>query len=82
MPIRYVTSMSSYRPAFEDALRLFARVSEAMKARGFEPPILVGGAAVEIYSNSAINTGDFDIVTGTRSSRRRRSRLYGPSYSL
>lgn len=34
-----------------------------MKARGYDAPILVGGAAVEIYSNSAIGTGDFDIVT-------------------
>jgi hypothetical protein len=55
--------MSIYRPEFEDALRLFARVSEGMKARGLIAPVLVGGAAVEIYSNSAINTGDFDIVT-------------------
>jgi hypothetical protein len=52
-----------YRPEFEAALRLFARVSEAMKARGFIAPVLVGGAAVEIYSLSAINTGDFDVST-------------------
>ena len=56
--------MSAYRPQFEAALRLFARVSEAMKARGFDAPILVGGAAVELYSLSAISTGDFDISTG------------------
>lgn len=55
--------MSAYRPEFEAALRLFARVSEAMKDRGFPPPILVGGAAVELYSNSAVTTGDFDVVT-------------------
>jgi hypothetical protein len=55
--------MSAYRPAFEEALRLFGRASEAMKTRGFAAPVLVGGAAVEIYSKSAINTGDFDIVT-------------------
>lgn len=55
-----------YRPEFEAALRLFARVSEAMKARGFLAPVLVGGAAVEIYSLSAINTGDFDISTGAQ----------------
>ena len=60
--------MSGYRPEFEAALRLFARVSEAMKARGFEAPVLVGGAAVEIYSLSAINTGDFDIATGAQDS--------------
>lgn len=53
----------AYRPAFEAALRLFARISEAMKARGILAPVLVGGAAVEIYSNSALTTGDFDIVT-------------------
>ena len=34
-----------------------------MKKRGFLGPVLVGGAAVEIYSPSAINTGDFDIST-------------------
>jgi hypothetical protein len=57
---------SAYRPEFEAALRLFARVSEAMKAAGFLAPVLVGGAAVEIYSLSAINTGDFDISTGAQ----------------
>jgi hypothetical protein len=58
--------VSGYRPEFEAALRLFARVSEAMAARGFERPVLVGGAAVEIYSLSAINTGDFDVSTGAQ----------------
>ena len=52
-----------YRPEFEAALRLFARASEAMKAQGFLAPVLVGGGAVELYSKSAIVTGDFDIVT-------------------
>ena len=33
---------------------------------GHERPTLVGGAAVELYSSSAINTGDFDIVTGVQ----------------
>ena len=68
--------MSLYRPEFEAALRAFARVSEAMTRRGFDAPILVGGAAVELYSTSAITTGDFDVVTGrqTRSSRHSRSR--------
>lgn len=55
--------MSQYRPQFEEALRIFGQASEAMRARGRSAPVLVGGAAVEIYSNSAINTGDFDIVT-------------------
>ena len=55
--------MNAYRPEFEEALRLFGRASEAMKARGLPAPVLVGGAAVELYSNSAVATGDFDIVT-------------------
>ncbi|HET9638667.1 MAG TPA: hypothetical protein VFP12_05635 [Allosphingosinicella sp.] len=54
---------SAYRPEFEQALRLFGRLSEAMNARGLTAPILVGGAAVEIYSMGRISTGDFDIVT-------------------
>ncbi|MEA3064372.1 MAG: hypothetical protein QOJ27_811 [Sphingomonadales bacterium] len=53
----------AYRSEFEQALRLFGRASEAMKARGLPAPVLVGGAAVEIYSKGAINTGDFDIAT-------------------
>lgn len=55
--------MTTYRPQFEEALRLFGRASEAMKARGLPAPVLVGGAAVEVYTGGAINTGDFDIVT-------------------
>lgn len=55
--------MSGYRPEFEAALRLFARVSAAMHERGYERPILVGGAAAEFYSKSAISTGDFDMCT-------------------
>lgn len=56
--------MSPYRPEFEAALRLLARVSAAMDARGFQPPVLVGGGAVEIYTLGAIVTGDFDLVSG------------------
>jgi hypothetical protein len=54
---------SAYRPEFEAALRLFARVSEAMHVKGFPRPILVGGAAAEFYSTSTLMTGDFDICT-------------------
>ncbi|EIZ80822.1 hypothetical protein WSK_0504 [Novosphingobium sp. Rr 2-17] len=52
-----------YRPEFVAALQLFARVSEAMHARGLQRPILVGGAAAELWSNSAVTTGDFDVCT-------------------
>lgn len=52
-----------YRPEFIAALQLFARVSEALHQRGLHRPILVGGAAAEFYSQSAISTGDFDLCT-------------------
>ncbi|WP_420605539.1 hypothetical protein [Novosphingopyxis sp.] len=55
--------MSIYRPEFEAALRLFARISEAMAMRGLSRPVLVGGAAVEFYSASAMMTGDFDLCS-------------------
>lgn len=59
--------MSVYRPEFEAALRLFAAASEALVARGFSRPILVGGAAVELYTLGAVTTGDFDVVTSLQS---------------
>lgn len=68
---------ATYRPEFDAALRLFARVSEAMKARGFESPILVGGAAAELYSRSAVTTGDFDIVTGRQEEFEEELRRHG-----
>jgi hypothetical protein len=60
--------MSAYRAEFEASPelvegRLFARASEAMHRRGLQRPILVGGAAAEFYSQSAITTGDFDLCT-------------------
>lgn len=55
---------SPYRPEFEAALRLLARISAAMDAAGHRPPVLVGGGAVEIYTSGAINTGDFDLSCG------------------
>lgn len=55
--------MSLYRPEFERALKLFAAVSEEIERRGVTRPVLVGGAAVDLYSASDIVTGDFDLVT-------------------
>jgi hypothetical protein len=46
-----------WRPEFLAALRLLARVSEAMAARGLPRPVLVGGGAVEFYTGSALMTG-------------------------
>ncbi len=59
--------LSGFRPEFEAALRLFAKASKKVEAKGLEPPILVGGGAVELYSMSAVSTGDFDFVTGAQS---------------
>ena len=55
--------MVRLRPEFEAALRYYARASTAMRKQGFEAPILVGGAAVELFTRSAIATGDFDVST-------------------
>ena len=56
----------AYRPEFEAALRLLARISGAMDEAGYRPPVLVGGAAVEIYTRGAVTTGDFDLSCGTQ----------------
>jgi hypothetical protein len=55
---------SCYRPEFEAALRLLARISRSMDEAGHRPPVLVGGAAVEIYTRGAVTTGDFDLACG------------------
>lgn len=55
--------MTLWRTPFEAALRMFAAVSEALRATGQPRPILVGGAAVEYWSGSAVSTGDFDLCS-------------------
>lgn len=55
--------MSQWRPQFEAALTMLAEISSAMDEGGYRPPILVGGGAVELYTQSALNTGDFDLVS-------------------
>jgi hypothetical protein len=52
-----------WRPEFLDALRMLARVSEALAGRGLPRPVLVGGGAVEFYTGSAIMTGDIDVTS-------------------
>jgi hypothetical protein len=54
---------SPWRPELLAALRLLARVSEALHRRGLPRPILVGGAAVEYYTASALMTGDIDLAS-------------------
>jgi hypothetical protein len=53
-----------YRKEFEAALRLLARIAAAMDGAGHRPPVIVGGAAVEIYTGGAVTTGDFDLACG------------------
>lgn len=53
---------SPWRPEFEAALTLLATVSDALVHQGHSRPVLVGGAALELYSASAYTTGDFDLV--------------------
>lgn len=69
--------MSIFRPEFEAALCVFAEISQAVEAAGFQPPVLVGGAAVELYSGSTIATGDFDVVTGRQDVFERALREHG-----
>lgn len=59
-----MTGATTYRPEFEAALRLLARISAEMDDAGCRPPILVGGGAVEIYTHGAVVTGDFDLACG------------------
>lgn len=42
---------------------MLAQLSEALHKRGLPRPILVGGAATEFYSGSAIMTGDVDLTS-------------------
>jgi hypothetical protein len=55
------------RPEFETALRFLARITERLISSGFPAPVLVGGGAVELFSNGLIATGDFDISTARQS---------------
>ncbi|MDE2569623.1 MAG: hypothetical protein KGM93_11970 [Sphingomonadales bacterium] len=55
--------MTQWRPQFEAALEMLAEVSSDMDDLGLKPPILVGGGAVELYTQGAVNTGDFDLVS-------------------
>jgi hypothetical protein len=51
------------RPEFRHALEILARGIRTLETRGLSPPVLVGGAAVEIYTGGSVTSGDFDLVT-------------------
>ena len=53
----------SYRKEFTDALSLLGQAFDQFTELGYERPVLVGGAAVEFYTESMISSGDFDITT-------------------
>jgi hypothetical protein len=55
--------VSVFRPEFIEALSLLAQACDDLAAKGYERPVLVGGAAVEFHTGSAVVSGDFDFVT-------------------
>lgn len=53
-----------YRPGFVEALRLLERAFALAEERGAQLPVIVGGAAVEYHTGSAIQSGDVDLAEG------------------
>jgi hypothetical protein len=51
-----------YRDEFREVLSLLLSAIRAFEEQGFRAPILVGGAAVELYTGGAVVSGDFDLV--------------------
>lgn len=66
-----------WRPELLEALRLLARISEALASRGEPRPILVGGAAAEYYSGSALMTGDVDLTSPIQEALEAEMRRHG-----
>lgn len=56
-----------YRPEFVQALLLLGKVCRIASnaAGGFQPPVLVGGVAVEFDTAGQFMSGDFDFVTSS-----------------
>lgn len=57
-------SEPGYRGAFLEALRLLERAFALAQQRGACLPVIVGGAAVEYHTMSAVQSGDFDLAEG------------------
>jgi hypothetical protein len=53
----------AFRAEFTEALGLLAVACDRMVGRAHKRPVIVGGAAVEFYTGSAVVSGDFDFVT-------------------
>lgn len=53
----------AFRPEFSEAIGLLAQAAAVAAEKGASAPVLVGGGAVELYTSSAVTSGDFDLVT-------------------
>ncbi|WP_417810333.1 hypothetical protein [Thalassospira alkalitolerans] len=53
----------AYRDDFVSVLELLSRAFDIVESKGFKRPVIVGGAAVELYTQGALVSGDIDIVT-------------------
>ena len=52
-----------YRDAFVSVLKAISRAFDIVESEGHPRPVIVGGAAVELYTQGAIVSGDIDVVT-------------------
>lgn len=52
-----------FRKEFEEAIGLVAHAATIAAEHGASRPVLVGGAAVELYTGGTIISGDFDLIT-------------------
>lgn len=53
----------SYRDDFVSVLKVLSLAFDLVESEGHSRPIIVGGAAVELYTQGAIVSGDIDVVT-------------------
>ena len=64
----------AHRPEFLEGLNLIVAAVEKMAGRGRPRPVLVEGAAVELWTGSAVMSGDFDLITEYQSETCKRRR--------
>ena len=53
----------AYREAYVRVLNLLSRAFDHVEGKGHMRPVIVGGAAVELYTQGAIVSGDIDVIT-------------------
>jgi hypothetical protein len=59
-----MTDRGGYRAEFWRALNLLAEAFAIVRSKGAALPVVVGGAAVEYHTASAVQSADFDLVGG------------------